>query len=678
MGVALPLAIGTLAGGASLGLAMTIGALQTAFADRPGPYRLRMLRMLGTATAAAVTSTLAIIASRSDAAEVVLLLVLAFVAGLLTAGGPSATQVGIAGVAAALILGHFRQPASVAPHVGLLVLAGGALQTAFAIAGWPLRRHRPERSALAALYRELATAARVQRGATAGPPAGDTLTQVRQTLYGLGHDHGPSVEAYRVLLDEAERIRREIVVLIAAAERLAGEGRPILAGLVRGSLTAVASVLDELGAALDSGRPVRADALETARATLGPAIARLEDEPDDAAALTRRAAAARLRALSGQLRAAVDSSGAGASEGRRGEEPAAPGIHVLRDPLAILRANLTPGSAVFRHAVRLGLLVAGVDAVVRVVNVNRGYWLPLTVLVVLRPDFATTWQRAVMRVLGTVVGLLLATALVHWVPGGEWWPVALIAIFAFGMRFAGPGNLALTAVCLSGLVVVLLEIQGVPAHSTVASRAFATLAGGGLAVIAAAALLPSWERRFVGPRLVGLLTAYRAYLDAVADLHTERSALQRARAACRLARSNAQSSVDRAASEPVRGQPEVELGRAVLAHTHRFIHAMLSIDAVRVPLRDAGGVPELAAFLAAAGAVLDAAGAAVAGGTAPAAVKGLRAQQEQLAQALTGDPERAGGVAVASTLIEASDRITNSLDTLTDELRRQLPVASRR
>src|SRR3954468_24164756 len=88
VGVAVPLAVGTLAGSASVGLAMTIGALQTAFADRPGPYRLRMLRMLGTAFAAALTSTLAVLCSRSDAASVGLLFGLAFVAGLLTVGGP--------------------------------------------------------------------------------------------------------------------------------------------------------------------------------------------------------------------------------------------------------------------------------------------------------------------------------------------------------------------------------------------------------------------------------------------------------------------------------------------------------------------------------------------------------------------------------------------------------------
>jgi uncharacterized membrane protein YccC len=524
------------------------------------------------------------------------------------------------------------------------------------------------------LYRELAGVARAHPGTRVGPPAGDALTNVRQILYGLGHDHGPSVEAYRILLDEAERIRRDIVVLAALGERLGSEQAPDDCGLVRSSLAAAASVLDEVATALGEGRPVPSEVLEQPRATLRAAAARLS-AADGAGGLTARSAAGRLHALSGQLRAAVESTRTGATEGRTAVAPDTPGIGLLHEPLTVLQANLNPSSAVFRHALRLALLVAGSDLVMRLADVSRGYWVPLTVLVVLRPDFGATLQRSVARVVGTIVGLLLATALVHWLPGGDWWQVALVALFAFGMRFAGPGNLALSAVCLSALVVVLLEIQGVSAHTTVESRAVATLAGGGLA-IAAAVALPAWERRYVPGRLVELLDAYARYLHLIADPDSDRAGLQRARVGCRAARSNAQASVDRASAEPVRGEAQVELGRTVLAHTHRFIHAMLSIDAVRPQVRAMGGVPELTAFLAAAGDVLGQARAALADDAAPGQVGSLRPAQEALTAQLLGEPERAGGRDTATALVEATDRITNSLDTLIEELRRQLPLGS--
>ncbi len=670
VGVGAPLFIGALAGNVGLGLAAAVGALQTAFADRPGPYRLRMLRMVGTAGAAAITSALAVLASRSDAAAVALVLVLAFLAGLLLTGGPSATQVGVAGVAAALILGHLSRPPSAAIHVGLLVLAGGAGQALLAVAAWPLRRHRPERVALAALYRELAAAARTPAGTDAGPPAGDSLVAVRRTLYGLGHDHGPSVEAYRVLLDEAERLRRELVVVIGLAERLAVKGNPILAGMVRGSCTAAAVVLDAVAASLADARPVDDAVVDAARRTREFAVRRLRESADAPASATRRAAAARLLALGGQLRAAVDSTRAGSSEGRGAEHDLAQ--RMLRNPLPILRSSLAVDSAVVRHAARLALLVAGSDLVVRLAGVDRGYWVSLTVLVVLRPDFGATLQRAVMRTAGTVLGLLLASELVHWLPGGGGWEVALVVLLTFSMRFAGPGNVALSAVALSGLVVVLLEISGVPAGQTVTDRALATLAGGALAVLASV-LLPAWERRFTPGRLAALLRAYADYTDVVADLDAGRTQLQEARAASRLARTNAQASVGRVEAEPATAREQIELGRAVLSHTHRFIHAMLAVDALRVPLRESGGVASLVPFLGAAAETLrDTADAVEQDTSGRAHASGqLRALQEDVVAALADDPDQAGGPDGAATLVDATDRIANSLDTLRAELRRQ-------
>ncbi|MEO6884982.1 MAG: FUSC family membrane protein, partial [Jatrophihabitantaceae bacterium] len=301
IGVAAPLAIGALLGNAAFGLPSTIGALQTAFADRPGPYRLRMLRMLGTALAAGITSTLAVLFSRTDVGSALLLLVLAFCAGLLLTGGPSATQVGVAATGAALVLGHSPEPGSVALHIGLLVLIGGVGQTLLAVAAWPLRRHQPERLALAGLYRELAEVARRPPGTGVGPPAGDTLTAVRLTLYGLGHDHGPSVEAYRVLLDEAERIRREVLVLDGLAERLRTGSSEWAAAAIGAVLSGSAGMLAEIADALHDARAIDPAALDRDRTQIRSSLGVIEDAAVPGDELTRRAAAARIRSLSGQV-----------------------------------------------------------------------------------------------------------------------------------------------------------------------------------------------------------------------------------------------------------------------------------------------------------------------------------------------------------------------------------------
>jgi uncharacterized membrane protein YccC len=290
---------------------------------------------------------------------------------------------------------------------------------------------------------------------------------------------------------------------------------------------------------------------------------------------------------------------------------------------------------------------------------------------VLRPDFASTFQRAVMRVGGTIVGLLLASELVHWVPGGDWYAIALIGIFFFGMRLAGPGNLGLTAISLSGLVVVLLAINGVAPHSTLVDRSLATAIGGALALVATL-FFPVWERDVVPVRLAELLAAYRAYAEVLADPTAQVDDRQRARAACRLARTNAQASVDRARAEPVTGRSAVDLGETVLANSHRVVHALMTIDSVSPAVRDAGGLAPLDQLLHEAATALLGCETALRASSPPRGVAALRPAQEQLHAALSADPTRAGGIDVAGALTDASDRLANGVDTLASEIRRQL------
>ncbi len=75
------------------------------------------------------------------------------------------------------------------------------------------------------------------------------------------------------------------------------------------------------------------------------------------------------------------------------------------------RSNLTLGSENLRHAIRFGASLAIGVAVYRVFDMdNHGFWIPLTILFVMRPDRDETYLRLVLRAVGTVLGLVLATA----------------------------------------------------------------------------------------------------------------------------------------------------------------------------------------------------------------------------------------------------------------------------
>jgi hypothetical protein len=79
---------------------------------------------------------------------------------------------------------------------------------------------------------------------------------------------------------------------------------------------------------------------------------------------------------------------------------------------AAFRSNFSFESENLRHAIRFGTSLAVGVAVYRAFDMdNHGFWIPLTILFVMRPDRDETYLRVVLRAAGTVLGLLVATAI---------------------------------------------------------------------------------------------------------------------------------------------------------------------------------------------------------------------------------------------------------------------------
>ena len=297
-----------------------------------------------------------------------------------------------------------------------------------------------------------------------------------------------------------------------------------------------------------------------------------------------RDARRQLDALAGQLASAWEMAAhtttAGSTQFER-LEAARPRTLRIRATLEILRANLNLRSAVFRHALRLSACVGVGEVLAQSVGWRRSYWMPMTSAIVLRPDFTTTFSRGVLRVAGTLIGLGLATGLFHALaPAGEF-EVALIALFTFLLRSFGPANYGIFAAALTALVVLLFTVTGVAPGPVIAARGLNTLAGGMLA-LAAYQVWPTWERSLTPEALARLLDAYRVYFRTLCDAYiltgqSFAAELDRARQAARLARSNAEASVARLATEPGVTAQRIAKVNAMLANSHRFIHAAMSI-----------------------------------------------------------------------------------------------------
>jgi Fusaric acid resistance protein-like len=93
------------------------------------------------------------------------------------------------------------------------------------------------------------------------------------------------------------------------------------------------------------------------------------------------------------------------------EGPEAPG-DVVRDSLrAIREAVVGANPAVRQHAARLAISVAAATLLALALDLQHGYWVPLTTLAILQPGEHATRVRSLQRALGTVAGAALIVAI---------------------------------------------------------------------------------------------------------------------------------------------------------------------------------------------------------------------------------------------------------------------------
>ncbi len=146
--------------------------------------------------------------------------------------------------------------------------------------------------------------------------------------------------------------------------------------------------------------------------------------------------------------------------------------------IAALRSNLTMSSPAARHAIRFGTALAAGVALYRLLDMHvHGFWIPLTILFVMRPEVDETHKRLVLRAVGTVIGLAIATAAAEALRGDDLIIGAILTVaaaLAFGLLTV---QYALFTAAITVYVVLLADTIGEPAWQAVDERATGTALG---------------------------------------------------------------------------------------------------------------------------------------------------------------------------------------------------------
>lgn len=444
------------------GAAAIAGAV--ALQDSP---RRRVLLVVGTAALMGAAVLVGALTSPFAPVFVVVAAVWCLGAGMPWALGANAGLIGAASSALLVVA------PPVAPTLwsvlGTSALAyGGGLVQAVLIAVWPQRRWRVQREALATAYRSLAAdARRMADGSGDGAPTVDTepLIELRAAFTVIDGQARRHPADYRSWYGLPERIAATLTDLSGPSGRL--PHREVLI-----------AAADTLAAVAETRRSARGEA----DAAITRVDAALGDDGDEQSPVMARLSTLLHEAVAVRLGDFLPSS----PESVRVRRPEL--RTSVRSAMGLVRSHLNGHSPVFRHAVRLAVAVGVGCAVARYADVGDGYWIPLTVLMVLRPETAHTYTRCAGRIAGTVAGLALASVmLVLLEPGAVVAAGLAIAFVGIAYLAAGFGYLALTA-ALTAAVVFLMDLDRIGEIATMSDRLFGALIGGVLAVIAHVAL----------------------------------------------------------------------------------------------------------------------------------------------------------------------------------------------
>ncbi|MBD0256404.1 MAG: FUSC family protein [Cytophagales bacterium] len=633
-----PLVISHVLGNTGAGIFVAITAQLVTSAKLDGTYPERALILLVATLALAGAAFAGTLAGASALTAVGFIGVVAGLASFARGIGDYGQLFGISAVILFLISLHAPHTLEAGLLRGTLVLAGGAWASVLVLCRWPFRPNLPFYLALArpwyyssrlmeGVARELAAgpgqeAALYEDEGNARKALNEVLPWLRKKRKATAHLRRDALKLARA----SSRFGATALSLHAEIVAATGRGHSLRSlPLVRAAALALTAAAKAVTGATVRPSRLRYSQAEAAVESAGRALVPLSegvaalpaDSPD-------RLTGFHLTALlEASLRYLEDALLMLRRMEANREKPPPPLHRSLAARLErrwrSVRMQLQPGSLLLQHSLRVSLVTALGSALYYLFDIPRGYWIVLTVMILLQPEFGSTWEKTRDRLLGTLAGAGLGTVLLM---TSSTLPFAFLAACIAGCCFLfayyQPKNYKLAVVFVTVMLVSMLEISEHIDWHIALYRMLSTTIGGVLAVGAAFLLWPRWESVQFPQLMAKALQADRAYLQQIGhELASQAGFHQRVIAARRKAEVrhlNARESIKRLDLERGWHRDPSRNAQQLVERAGRLTRELTALAAFLPRLRTHDLPPETFALIDACAGVLDRLSAAVAAG----------------------------------------------------------------
>ena len=253
------------------------------------------------------------------------------------------------------------------------------------------------------------------------------------------------------------------------------------------------------------------------------------------------------------------------------------------DILIRIKQNLTPESVLFRHAIRLSIVLFVAYIFVQLTNIQYGDWILLTALFVSQPNFNATKRRLRLRIVGTLAGVLIGIAVLYFIPSieGQLAILVLSGVLFFDLRTK---QYAQATAFITLLALINFNFAGMGIDAAL-PRIIDTLIGCFLAWLGVSYIWPDWQFRRLPRGIHRTLHAQCDYLaEVVKQYHQGRNHglnYRIVRRAAHNADAEVASLISTMATEPHIDASEKSLAFEFLCLNHTFLSYIAALGAHR-------------------------------------------------------------------------------------------------
>lgn len=263
-------------------------------------------------------------------------------------------------------------------------------------------------------------------------------------------------------------------------------------------------------------------------------------------------------------------------------------IKGMKDIVVRIKQNLTPESVLFRHAIRLSIVLFIGYVFIQMTNIAYGYWILLTALFVCQPNFNATKRRLYLRIIGTLVGIIVGLAIIYFIPSLEGQLVMLVlsGILFFELRSK---QYAQATAFITILALINFNLDG-SAFAAGFPRFIDTIIGCALAWFGVSFIWPDWKFRRLPRSIQRALQAQCQYLaEVVTQYHQGRNNALNYRVVRRAAHNTdaeVASLISTLATEPNIDSTQKAQAFEFLCLSHTFLSYIAALGAHREQIQD--------------------------------------------------------------------------------------------